>query len=197
MKTSLSLALLLLATPALAQGQAAPAVPIDVQITAAISPLPAEFREAATVLGYPAAGAPLSVLREGSGFVCIADDATEEPRFHVACYHESLEPFMARGRELRAQGLTAAQTDEVREEEAVAGTLPMPKFPAALYSYTGVADNFDAETGTVTGARALYVLYMPFATEATTGLPTRPQQDHPWLMSAGTAKAHIMFSPSM
>jgi hypothetical protein len=196
MKKPLALALLLLATPTLAQGQAALAVPIEVQIAAAVSPLPPEFREAATVLGYPAAGAPLAVLREGSGFVCIADDPTDEPRFHVPCYHDSLEPFMARGRELRAQGL-AARVDEIREEEAIAGTLPMPKFPAALYSYTGVSDNFDAASGTVTGARALYVLYIPFATEATTGLPTRPQQDHPWLMSPGTAKAHIMFSPSM
>ena len=30
-------------------------------------------------------------------------------------------------------------------------------------------------TNKVTGGRSLYVIYMPFATEATTGLPTVPQ----------------------
>ena len=29
--------------------------------------------------------------------ICLADDPNESPRWHVACYHKALEPFMARG----------------------------------------------------------------------------------------------------
>jgi hypothetical protein len=182
------------ALPLAAQSGAPPAV--DAQVAAAVAPLPPEFRESASVLGYVAGAAGLQPLRERTGpFVCLADDPGDD-RFHVACYHRSLEPFMARGRQLRAEG-RGEQVDDVREAEARAGTLTMPEHPAALYSLTGPRDGFDPGTGEVTGARALYVVYVPFATAESTGLPTRPRADHPWLMSAGTAKAHIMFSPSM
>jgi hypothetical protein len=41
------------------------------------------------------------------------------------------------------------------------------------------------------------VIYVPFATGEQTGLPTTPVRGAPWLMDAGTAKAHIMFAPTM
>ncbi|HKP28651.1 MAG TPA: hypothetical protein VJU15_04585, partial [Gemmatimonadales bacterium] len=76
----------------------------DQQIAAAVLALPESMRTSAAVLGYRTAGA-LTELRKGSnGMTCLADDP-ESPAFHVACYHESLEPFMARGRALRAQGV--------------------------------------------------------------------------------------------
>jgi hypothetical protein len=37
-------------------------------------------------------------------FTCLASDPAVA-RFHVACYHHSLEPFMACGRALREQGI--------------------------------------------------------------------------------------------
>jgi hypothetical protein len=52
-------------------------------------------------------------------------------------------------------------------------------------------------TGNLTNTRTLFVIYLPGASAATTGLPTTPQQNGPWLMNAGTPKAHIMFTPSM
>jgi hypothetical protein len=175
---------------------AAPAVPDSVVIAAAVSPLPEEFRATARVLGYRAGSRELVPLREGDGpFVCLADDPTDQ-RFHVACYHRSLEPFMSRGRALRAEG-HAVRVDSIREAEIRAGTLPMPTQPAALYSLTAPAANFDARTGTVTGAQPLHVLYVPFATAETTGLSTTPVRNQPWLMDAGTARAHIMFVPEM
>src|ERR1044072_1343532 len=74
----------------------------DQQVAASVLALPESMRAGATVLGYRSAGA-LTELRKGSnGMTCLADDP-ESPAFHVACYHESLEPFMARGRALRAQ----------------------------------------------------------------------------------------------
>lgn len=166
----------------------------DDQIAAATLPLPADARASATVLGYGADG-KLTTLRKGTGsMTCLADDP-KVAQFHVACYHDSMEPFMARGRELRESGVTGTQVDTVRFREAKAGTLKIPNHPASLYSLTGGA--FDPATKTAPGARWLYVVYIPYATAATTGLSEKPQQGAPWIMFPGTPKAHIMFTPGM
>ena len=164
------------------------------QIAAAVLPLPADARATATVLGYTADG-KLNTLRKGTGtMTCLADDPKED-RFHVACYHDSMEPFMARGRELRTSGVTGTQVDSVRFREAKAGSLKLPTHPASLYSLTG--GTFDPATKSAPGARWLYVVYIPYATSATTGLSDKPQENAPWIMFAGTPKAHIMFVPKM
>lgn len=126
--------------------------------------------------------------------LCLADDPAEE-QFHASCYADSMEPFMARGRALRAQGVKGAQVDTVRFAEVKAGKLKMPTAPAALYQIFG--QSYDATAGAVKGARALFVVYVPFATAASTGLSTVPSDTKPWLMLPGTPKAHIMFSSSM
>lgn len=155
---------------------------------------PEALRDSATVLGY-ADGDELTTLRDGSNaLICLADDPTDD-RFHVACYHESLEPFMKLGRELRAQGYSGAAVDSIRQVRIEAGELNMPDRPAALYSLSGPADSFNPETGEVTDASPLYVVYAPFETGETTGLPTRPEGNQPWLMEAGTPWAHIMYRP--
>jgi hypothetical protein len=197
MKFASLLLVLSILSPAVAFAQGAGDVlPPEIQIAAAVAPLAEEFRDAATVLGYSTPPSGLVTLREGPGpFICLADDPADE-RFHAACYHRSLEPFMARGRELRAQGFTT-EVDSLRDAEVIAGTLPMPEHPAALYSLTGTLESLNPATGEVSGARELYVIYVPFATAELTGLSTRPQVGRPWLMSAGTPKAHIMFVPSM
>ena len=179
-----------LAAPALATAQP----PAAQQIAAAVLPLPTEFRASATVLGYGADG-KLGTLRGGSGpYVCLAADP-KGSQFHVACYHRSLEPFMARGRALRAQGVAGERVDSARFAEVRAGTLKLPTQAAALYSLTG--GSFDPATGAATGARPLYVVYMPGATPESTGLPAQAARGMPWLMFPGTPKAHIMFVPSM
>ena len=165
------------------------------QIAAATLPLPEEFRDSATVLGYRASGA-LETLREGKGaFTCLASDPKLE-RFHVACYHRSLEPFMARGRQLRVEGVRGDQIDSVRFAEVRSGRLSFPTAPAMLYSITGDAGSYDSATGTIKG-RALFVVYVKDATAATTGLPAQPSPGTPWIMHPGTIKAHIMFVPTM
>jgi hypothetical protein len=171
--------------------------PAEQQIAAAVLPLPANLRADATVLGYSASGR-LVTLRDGTGaMTCLASNPAVQ-QFHVACYHRSLEPFMARGRELRSQNasMTREQVDSVRFLESRSGKLKMPKEPAALYSLTG--GSYDAATKSVNGARPLFVIYTPFATSESTGLSARPAGPGvPWIMGAGTPKAHIMFTPSM
>lgn len=185
---------LTLMTATVASAQNAAISSAEDQIAAAVLPLPAEYREGATVLGYGADG-KLMTLRKGAGtMTCLADDP-KVAQFHVACYHDSMEPFMARGRELRASGVTGNQVDTVRFREAKSGSLKIPTNPASLYSLTG--GQFDPATKTAPGARWLYVVYIPYATSATTGLSDRPQQGAPWIMFPGTPKAHIMFTPRM
>jgi hypothetical protein len=171
-------------------------LPTDAQqIAAAVLPLPASMREGAGVMGYRIAG-KLEVLRPArNGMQCLADDPSDD-RFHVACYATSMEPFMARGRALRAAGTTGTQVDTVRFAEVRRGTLRMPTAPASLYSLTGPKNDFDPATGTAPKSKPLYVLYMPNATTATTGLPSTPGKG-PWLMYPGTPKAHMMLTPDM
>ena len=193
------LAALALAPAALAgQPAAAPVavLPAEQQIAAAVLPLPQGMRAGAAVLGYAADGKLVPLRRGTNDMICLASDP-KGAQFHVACYHKSLEPFMARGRALRAQGVTGGEVDSVRFREVRAGRLRIPTQPAALYQLTGPAGSFDPAAGTATGARALYVVYIPFATAASTGLSPAPVAGAPWIMFPGTPKAHIMFTPTM
>lgn len=163
----------------------------DAQIASAVQPLPEELRADATVLGYGETPG-LVTLRPGSnGMICLADDP-EDDRFHVACYHKSLEPFMARGRELRAAGMGRDEVEAMRRNEITDGGLAIPEQAAALYSLSGEADGWDPSTGEIHQARALHVVYLPFATLEETGLPARAPAGRPWLMDPGEPWAHIM-----
>lgn len=189
-----TLLLLIGALTAACSSQAQSPPPPEQQIEAAVQALPDDLREGATVLGYSDEG-ELTTLRDGDNpMICLADDPAEE-EFHVACYHESLEPFMQSGRELRTQGYSRMEVDSLRKVRIEAGELQMPDRPVSLYSLSGPADSFNPETGEVTDASPLYVVYAPYETGETTGLPTRPEGNRPWLMEAGEPWAHIMYQP--
>jgi hypothetical protein len=169
--------------------------PAAQQIAAAITPLPQELSAGAAVLGYSPSSAKLVSLRDGKNdMICLAPDPTQKD-FHAACYHRAMEPFMARGRELREQGVKGAQVDTVRFAEVKSGKIKMPNSASMLYQIFG--GTFDPATGKVTAGRWLYVTYIPFATTASTGLSAQPSDKGPWLMFPGTPKAHIMFSVGM
>jgi hypothetical protein len=166
----------------------------SLRIAEAVSPAPSTLRAGATVLGYDSAG-KLVTLRKGTNdLICLADDARRK-NFHVSCYFKALEPFMARGRELRAKGLSSDSADSIRAKEIRAGKLAMPKTPTALYQYAAPRDQ--VSDSSVKGARYLYVVYMPYATPESTGLTVQPLNDGgPWLMYPGKPWAHIMIAPS-
>jgi hypothetical protein len=166
------------------------------QVAAATLALPADMRADAAVLGYDATGKLVSLRPGKNAIICLAPNPAA-PGFQSACYHDSLEPFMARGRELRAQGIRGPQVDTVRFAEAKSGKLALPKGPAALYQLFGAPGSYDAATNTVKDGSPLFVVYIPYATEATTGLEAKPMKGTPWIMFPGTPKAHIMFTPSM
>jgi len=163
------------------------------QIAAAVLPLPDSMRAGAEVLGYKAAGGPLVQLRAGTNdMICLTDDPTIEG-YAANCYHKSLAAFMLRGRELRAAGITKkSAVDSARLAEINAGTITMPAKAAALYSLYADSLNFDPETGRPKGARTLISLYIPYATEESTGISLQPAMDRPWLMYPGKPWAHLM-----
>lgn len=179
----------------LSSGLFAQSQPVDEQIKMAVLAAPEQYREGATIFGFNEEGESYKVREGTNQFVCIADNPGSV-RFQVSCYHKSLEPFMERGRELRKEGKKPQEIFDIREEEAKAGILKMPSEPAAMHVYFGDDVTYNEEENRMEGARYRYVVYIPFATQESTGLSLRPNgQGHPWLMDPGTHRAHIMITP--
>ena len=173
-------------------------VPIDSDealIAASLMAAPAASRDGCKVIGYNMAGEFVTLKEGDNEFIVLADDP-KKSGFNAACYHKSLEPFMARGRELRAEGKTGPEIFDIREEEAKSGKLDMGIPGATLHIYYGESDRYDPETNEVEDAQYRYVVYLPFATAESTGLPEQPiGSNHPWMLNPGTHRAHIMISP--
>ena len=165
----------------------------EVQIEAAVLAAPEAMREGAKVLGYNVKG-ELVTLREGTNdMICLGDDPHKEG-FNAASYHKDLEPFMARGRELKAESKTGKEIFDIRENEVKAGTLSMPTHPSTLHILSG--SSFDAASGELLDPYYRYVVYISYATPESTGLPAKPRAaGEPWLMDPGTHRAHIMITP--
>ncbi|MFD1315963.1 hypothetical protein [Namhaeicola litoreus] len=165
------------------------------QILSAVKAAPMVMRDLATVYGYDEQG-EFVLLRQGSNsMICVADDPNRDG-FEVVAYHKSLDPFMARGRELTKEGKNREEKEKIREEEAITNVLQMPEVPAALHIYFGKNGYYDIDDNEVRNCRYRYVVYTPFATAETTGLGLQPNKEgHPWLMFPGKYNAHIMISP--
>lgn len=168
----------------------------EVQIKLATLAAPAELRDKAQVYGYNEKG-ELVVLRKGeNGMICLGDDPNQAG-LSVSCYHKDLEPFMARGRELKKEGKKNDEVFTIREQEVKAGKLIMPKSPSTLYVYSAKDDQYDKTTGEVKDGYLRYVIYIPYATAESTGLPLQPSTPGmPWIMDPGTHRAHIMINPA-
>ncbi len=167
----------------------------EVQIKNALLAAPSDKKESAAVYGY-SASKEFILLRKGTNeFICLSDDP-HQPGFSVACYHRDLEPFMKRGRELKKQGKPVGEIFDTREKEVKAGKLPMPKQPTSLFVYSAAKENYDSATGFVKNGLLRSVIYIPYATAESTGLPLKPEAPGmPWIMNPGTHGAHIMINP--
>jgi len=156
------------------------------QLKEAVLALPEADRLNAKILGYSVNGEMVELQKGGSGYVCLADDPNKKG-FSVSCYHKDLEPFMARGRVLQKQNKSFKEVFDIRESEAKKGKLKMPKNPSTLHILSGES---------VEKATYRYVVYIPWATAASTGLPLKEVvPGAPWIMDPGTHRAHIMISP--
>jgi hypothetical protein len=164
-------------------------------ITTALQSVHESKRDSCTVKGYNLEGEFIT-YREGTNeIICLTDDPRKDG-FSSASYHKSLEPFMARGRALKKEGKNGREIFEIREKEIKSGELKMGDAGSTLHVYNGPKAEYNPETGAVIDGVHRFVVYLPFATSASTGLPENPQEsDHPWIMDPGTHKAHIMITP--
>ncbi|MDR5589899.1 hypothetical protein [Christiangramia sp. SM2212] len=193
MKVLLSISLLLISCTGFAQSKI---LPSEIQIKTALLAAPEDQRSAAMVYGYDESG-KLIVLQEGSNnLICLADDPEFEG-IKVVCYAKKLEPFMARGRELTAEGKSEIEKRKTRKEEVESGKLKMPDTPSTMYVFSGSSEDYNETTGELKNGKYRYVVYIPYATAESTGLPLKPDNPGmPWLMDPGTHRAHIMISPT-
>jgi hypothetical protein len=167
----------------------------EVQISTAVLAAPEALREKAMVYGYSDKG-EFIVLRKGENeMVCLADEPTQGG-LSVSCYHKDLEPFMERGRQLKKEGKSFQEIFDIREREVKSKKLMMPTQPTSLFVFTAKDDQFNRATGEVKDGNLRYVVYIPFATSESTGLPLKPEAPGmPWIMDPGTHRAHIMINP--
>lgn len=196
MKSLLIIALVLLMFPACAQEEKPEILPKEIQIATAVLPAPEDKKANATVYGYNEDG-EMILLRKGTNdLVCLADNPYNDG-ISVSCYFKALEPFMKRGRVLRKEGKNRKEVQDTRGAEVADGSLKMPEAPSMMYIYYGSETAYDKTTGALSDGQFRYVIYTPFATAESTGLPTKPHaKGMPWLMDPGTHRAHIMVGPN-
>lgn len=155
---------------------------------------PEESRTGCKVIGYNMAG-EFVTFKEGSNQFIVLTDNPKQKGFNAACYHKDLDPFMARGRALKAEGKSGQEVFDIREEEMKSGKLNINP-GTTLHLYYGPDEKYDPATSKVQNANYRYVIYMPWSTAESTGLPERPfASNHPWIMNPGTHRAHIMVTP--
>lgn len=164
----------------------------EIQIKLALLAAPEDQRANATV--YSAEG---TLLRKGSNqTVCLGDDPSREG-LNVSCYHSSAQPFMARGWALRKEGKNADKIFKIREAESKAGKLKLPDQGSLLNALTAEHADVNWSTGEAKNTYTRSVVYIPWATAESTGLPLKPAGPGlPWIMDPGTHRAHIMINPA-
>jgi hypothetical protein len=168
---------------------------LDNQIKTALLAAPEAERAGAAVWGYNEEGELVELRKGSNNLVCLADNPQQD-KFSAACYHRDLEPFMKRGRELKKEGKSFQEIFDQREEEVKAGKLSMPENPSTLFIFYAAQENYHPSKGEVEGGSFRYVVYIPYATAESTGLPLSPDvPGMPWIMFPDTHAAHIMITP--
>lgn len=188
MKTFLSLLLLFIGFSAFTQTTPSK----EIQIKLAVLAAPEDQRASATVYAFDG-----TLLRKGSNqTVCLGDDPNREG-LSVSCYHSSAQPFMERGWALRKEGKTADEIFKIREAESKAGKLKLPDQGSLLNALTAEHADVNWTTGEAKNTYTRSVVYIPWATAESTGLPLKPAGPGlPWIMDPGTHRAHIMINPA-
>lgn len=192
MKSFLSILLIFTALSSFAQS--APSQ--EIQIKMALLAAPEDQRAEATVYGYDSTG-DIILLRQGSNqTVCLGDDPNREG-LSVASYHISAQPFMTRGWELKKEGKTFQEIFDIREAESKEKKLQLPDQGSVLNALTADESDVNWATGEATNTYTRSVIYIPWATAESTGLPLSPAGPGlPWIMNPGTHRAHIMINPA-
>lgn len=165
------------------------------QIKSALLAAPIDARDGAHVYGFDKDGKFVTLRKGTNNFIVRSDDPNLDG-FEVVCYPKDVEPFMARGRALKAEGKNRGEIFDIREKEMMNGTLQKPGYGSTLQIYRGANAKYNPATDKLEGGDFRYVIYTPLATAKTTGLPEKPNgAGHPWVMFPGLYRAHIMITP--
>lgn len=168
---------------------------VEEQIAMALLAAPKEARAGAHVYGFNSQGEMITLRKGTNNMIVRSDDPTKEG-FEVVSYPKDVEPFMARGRELRAEGKSHGEILSTREKEMEDGSLQKPGYGSTLHIYYGEEAYYDKEENKLMNAQYRSVIYTPMATSESTGLPLRPDvPGQPWIMFPGLYRAHIMIMP--
>ena len=168
---------MVLAVASLASAQTA-----EQKIAQAVKALPESMRDGASVVEYDADGYR-TILREGTNSLVYEPDDPDTDGFRVACYHKNRIARLNFERQLAATGTSAQEVFQARSKKVDAGELPVPVAGQMGYFLGGADEASAVPTRSVR---------LPYATSASTGLPTERGEDGVWLMQAGTNRAHIM-----
>ena len=104
---------------------------------------------------------------------------------------------MERGWALRKEGKNAQEIFNIREAESKAGKLKLPDNSSLLNALTAEHADVNWTTGEAKNTYTRSVVYIPWATAESTGLPLKPAGPGlPWIMDPGTHRAHIMINPA-
>jgi len=170
------------------------------EIRFALLPLPEQLRDGATVMRVDSTHHPVVVRQGSNGMVCmrvLPGDAAWDAR----CYEASMARLIFRAGELVMSGLAIDSLGPRIEAEVRAGTLTLPKQPAASYRALGPQDAYVPATGAVTARIEIWQsLHVPFATAEEMGLPdeptlTEPQRGAmPVVVASGTWWSHVMLA---
>lgn len=165
----------------------------EIQIKLAVLAAPEDQRAGATVYAFDG-----TLLRKGTNqTICLGDDPNREG-LSVSAYHKSAQPFMERGWALRKEGKNAQQIFEIREAEAKSGKLKLPDQGSVLHALTAEHPDVNWTSGEAKNTYTRSVVYIPWATAESTGLPLKPAGPGlPWIMDPGTHRAHIMINPGI
>lgn len=151
---------------------------VDDQITEAVMAAPAPLRDGARVIVRDADGQP-QVIRAGTNALVCEPDGPQ-PGFGVECYHRSFQGVMDWTYRRLAEGARTYR-------EAYTDGGPKVKISPGAMQYALIGPTRDEAVSTMS-------IKLPYATTESTGLPTEERADGPWLMWAGTAAAHVMFT---
>ena len=184
MRTTVVLLLTGLAAPVLAMAGDVPP-PAD-QIALAVLAAPEEWRAGAGVWGFDENRKLVNLRKATNDLVCFGDDPAKE-EIRAECVPKDVEYWQLRRWQLSAQGLRAGKT---LWAEVESGKLKKP--PSGWTVHILAGSSFDVRTDKIADYKLRWVVIMPNATPASTGLPAEESVDTPWLMGAGTPGAHIM-----
>ncbi len=156
--------------------------PSDAVATALVG-LPANVREAASVIKWKADGTYDTLQKGTNGLVCYDRSGfpLQQP-FSVECTSMGNLPRVAQNIKAEATG-DKAKSEAMLKGFEDAGTRVKPEFGSVWYHMAGPDKDH---------ARGHMTIAVPGATTQSTGLPDKRTNNSIWIMNAGTTTAHLM-----